>query len=270
MFPILRRHWALWAAWIMTSSVLLFANPWFAFGWPELVACFGSLLLSADRRARRESLLALGLPAIGLLAAIDPQEVTALRLVVAWAVFIGGVLLGARAVDDQHELEELAGHLALGPDAEAAHRELLEAAQSEIARARRHDRSLLILSLAPAKGDGKDDRIATKLLAARGIFEASATLREELHRYAKVAATRERVLCLVPEADLDSAPALIERLAKQVEAAHGLLLEAGAAVYPGDALAVEDLIAVADDARKQSVSRHSIAGRAATALDATD
>ena len=41
----------------------------------------------------------------------------------------------------------------------------------------------------------------------------------------------------------------MERLAKRVEAVHGIVVEAGVAVFPGDALAVEDLIAAADEAR---------------------
>lgn len=269
MFPILRRHWALWSAWTVTASILLFANPWIPFGWPELVACVGSLVLSADRRTRRESLLAVGLPAIGLLAVIDAHDATLWRLVVDWAVFIGAVLFGARAVDDQHELEELAGHLSLGPEAEAERRELFEAIQSEIARARRHDRSLLVLSLAPERRGGVDEGLQAKLLAARGVHESAMVVREALHRYAKVAATGERVLCLVPEADLDAAPALVERLSKRVEAAHGLVLEAGVAVFPGDALAAEDLIAFADDAREQGVGTRPSAGGAAIASDAS-
>lgn len=261
MFPILRRHWTLWAAWTVAASITLYANPWLPFGWPELLACIGSLVLSADRRTRREGLLAIGLPAIGLLAVVDEHGVSVWRLVADWAVFIGAVLFGARAVDDQHELETLAGHLALGSDAEDRYRDLLEAAESEIARARRHDRSLLILSLAPTRErDEADDRpIEARLLEARGVYEASLVLREELHRYARVAATDRRVLCLVPEADLEAAPALLERLRKRVEAEHGLRLEAGVAVFPGDALAVEDLIAAADDARIRFPTPHAAA-----------
>ncbi len=270
MFPILRRHWALWAAWTVVASILLFANPWIPFGWPELLACIGSLVLSADRRTRRESLLAVGLPAIGLLAVVDAHDATVWRLVADWSVFLGAVLLGARAVDDQHELEELAGHLALGPEAEAARRALMEAIHSEIARARRHDRSLLVLSLAPMRRGGVDEGLQAKLLAARGVRETAMIVREELHRYATVAETGERVLCLVPEADLDAAPALLERLSKRVEAAHGLVLEAGVAVFPGDALAAEDLIAFADDAREQSAGPRPSAAGAAIAGDASD
>ena len=95
-------------------------------------------------------------------------------------------------------------------------------------------------------------------------------VREELHRYAKVAETGERVLCLVPEADLDAAPALVERLSKRVEAVHGLVLAAGVAVFPGDALAAEDLVAFADDAREQSAGARTSAGGAAIASDPSD
>ncbi|MCR9096903.1 MAG: hypothetical protein NXI30_22000 [bacterium] len=269
MFPILRRHWALWAAWTVTASVLLFANPAIAFGWPELVACVGSLVLSADRRTRRELLLAIGLPAIGLLAVADAQDASVWRLVIDWTVFIGAVLLGARAVDDQHELEALAGHLALGPEAAASLRELHAGIESEIARARRHDRSLLVLSLSPERRVGAEEGVHEKLLAARGVLETAMVLRDDLHRYAKVAATEGRVLCLVPEADLDAAPALVERLAKRVEATHGLVLEVGVAVFPGDALVADDLIAFADDAREQRAAPRPAADGAAIARDAS-
>lgn len=266
MFPILRKHWTLWAAWTVVASLVLYGNPWLPFGWPELVACIGSLVLSADRRTRRESLLAVGLPLIGLLAVIDPAGATVMRLVVDWGVFIGAVLFGARAVDDQHELEILAGHLALGPESETAHSEFVEAVRSEIARARRHEKSFVVLSLAPLSpppGATDGDRMGAmmnRILEARGIYEASVLIRDSIHSYATVVATDRRVLCLIPEAEVEAAGPLVERLAKVAGRVDSLELEGGIASFPNDGLAAEDLIAVADGTRSR-ISSAPIAPR---------
>lgn len=262
MFPILRRHWALWSAWILTASTLLFLNPWVDFSWAELAACIGPLLIAVDRRIRRERLLVLGLVAVSLLAVVDPTEPTVLRLLGDTAAFVGGVLLGARAVDDQLELESIAGHLALGSDPEIALREFTRATEREIGRARRHDRSFVILSIAPAapipppsaglqrgQSPASDSPMMTRIARARWLLELRELLAEVVHLYAEVVATEQRVLCLVPEVDRADIDALVSRLESACRDRLGISVATGRAVFPNDALGVEDMIEVADRAR---------------------
>ncbi len=185
MFPILRQHWTLWAAWTLLSSALLFANPWATFSWPELFACVGALILAIDPRARRETLLAVGLPAIALLCLLDGEGASIARFAINWFVFIGAVLLGARAVDDQRELEAIAGHLALGQDPEQATSNFLVAVEREIDRARRHDRTFVVLSVAPHPraldaGPPSERLVYRKLAKARWMLELADLLRDEL------------------------------------------------------------------------------------------
>jgi hypothetical protein len=257
MFPILRQHWMLWGIWILTASILLFANPWIGFSWPELVACIGSLMLAVDRRTRRETLLAVGLPMIALLAVVDANGVSVARLVADWFFFIGAVLLGARAVEDQVELEAIAGHLVLGSDPERALAEFKKSVESEIARARRHERSFVILSFAPLAHSVKQQASApggslvlARLAEARWILELREVLSDENHLYAAVTATQDRVLCLIPEVNETEIDALSKRLAVASLDRLGLEIETGLASFPRDALRCDDLIATADEARR--------------------
>ena len=257
MFPILRQHWMLWGIWIIAASVLLFANPWIDFSWPELVACVGSLMLAVDRRTRRETLLAIGLPTIALLAVVDSAGVSVVRLVADWFLFIGAVLLGARAVEDQVELEAIAGHLVLGADPERAYADFKKSVESEIARARRHDRSFVILSIAPLTQSVRREEalpggsvVLARLAEARWILELRELLREENHLYSVVIATDRRVLCLVPEVEEAEVEALTKRLGVASLEKLGLEIECGLASFPRDALRVDDLVAVSDEGRR--------------------
>ncbi len=260
MFPLLRQHWTLWTAWVLGTSVLLFADPWIPFSWAELAACLGSLLIAVDRRIRRERLLVAGMLAIALLAIVDSTPASAPRLLIDAVVFVGAVLLGARAVDDQIELETIAGHLALGPDYERAYHDFTRAVAREIGRARRHDRSFILLSIAR---DGKSavrrvdalgaGRIADRITEARELLELRELMVEELHLYAEVVATADRVLCLIPEVEEEVIAALERRLRAASLERLGLTVASGAACFPRDALGVEDLIEAADAARRAPV-----------------
>jgi len=251
MFPILRQHWTLWAAWTVTASVVLFAEPWIVFSWAELAACLGSLALSIDRRTRRETLLAIGLPAIALLVLAEPESVSVIRLVVDWFVFIVAVLLGARAVDDQRELEHVAGHLALGADSEHADERLKQRLAEEIARSRRYGRSFILLAVAPhprslANEVVPSSHVMRKIASARWVLEIADSLSRELHRYAHVDVSEDRALCVVPEIEgEDAIDTLVSRLAAAVDRDYEIEIEVGVARFPGDALAAEDLISVA-------------------------
>ncbi len=265
MFPILRRHWTLWAAWAATATLLLFANPFGPFGWPELFAGLGSLVLIIDRRARRETLLVIGPALIALLATIDGHGASVSRLVVDWTAFIGAVLLAARAVDDQRELESIAGQIAFGNDPKVAFEAFRRGVADEAARSRRHERAFVLLSIAPhpsaaAPAAPSESPMLRQLAHSRWVFELAEVLRDELHCYAEVVATEGRVLCRVPEIEQREVDTLLERLAASVHEVLSIEIQTGVACFPSDALGVDDLIATADEARRkirlESVSGH--------------
>ncbi len=253
MAPLLRRHATLWAGWILISTLLLFTNPLIPFGWAELSASLGSLCLALDRRLRREMAFAIGLPVVALLAGVDGGGLSILRLGIDWGVLAVGILLGARAVDDQIELESIAGHLALGPDAERALAELRSEIAREIGRARRHERPFVVLSIAPhahalaaeSEGGG-ESRILAELARARWMIEVREVASRELHLYARAVATPDRVLCLVPETEPETVDALVARIRRSASQRLDLEVAIGAAAFPADALHAEGLVEAAD------------------------
>ncbi len=254
MFPILRRHWTLWAIWTAAAFALLFADVMGVFGWPEVVAGLGSLVLIVDRRVRREPLLVIGLPVIALLATVDGYGASVLRLMVDWFFFIGAVLLAARAVDDQRELESIAGQVALGSDPDVALETFRRDVADEVARSRRHERPFVVLSVSPQPGTVPPlaltaSPVLERLAHARCVYELEGVLRDALHRYAGVVATDGRVLCRVPEVEEKEVEALADRLAAAVRETLSIEIQTGVACFPRDALAVDDLIDAADEAR---------------------
>lgn len=255
MLPLLQTSSTLWCAWTVVATTLLFVNPWIPFSWPELVACLGSLVMGLDRKTRRETLLAVGLPAIALLAVTEGGPLLAPRLVVDWAVFIGSVVLAAAAIEDQRTLERRVGRVLFASDPDEAFAEIARAAEIELARSRRHERAFGLLSIAPhprelTRLDAPADRVLRKLSEAQHAQDLSAVVRDAVHRYATVGALPERVLCVVPELDRHDAEALLSRIAKSADVELQLDVEAGLALFPDDALTFDDLVEVADQRRR--------------------
>ena len=265
MFPILRRHWTLWAAWTLGSALVLYFNPWGPFRGAELLACVGSLLMVLDRRVPRDAMLAIGLSAFALCAALDDHGVTIDRLILGWSAFAGASIFVARAVDDHRVLEDLVGQIILEKDAPRGLTAFRESLRDEIARARRHERPFAVLSIAPrSKGDSAGPSPKSEILArvveARQIFEVGDALRDVLHRYARVVVTDQRVLCCVPELDEEALAPLLLRIHETIDDLVGTKLEIGPVLYPRDALSADDLIAAADDARRPQLAPVSTTG----------
>jgi hypothetical protein len=262
MFPFLRQHMRLWAIWILSSTALLFANPWVEFSWPEIAAVSGPLIMAIDRRLKRELALAIGLPAITLLLLVEPMSGTFARLLVDWTVFGGGVILAARTVDSHLELEAIAGHVAFAPPDGRAFALFKEALEREMGRARRHGRPFALLSAAAhpqsirsqATGPFREE-LMRALAENRSRLELNELLLKELHVYSDVVAARERVLALVPEADVESMGVLIARIQKAAHERLDFELQIGAACFPRDAICVEELIAAADSDRTSTKLR---------------
>lgn len=250
----LDRSWRLWAAWTAFAGIALLANPATPFGWPELVAILGPVVLLLDRRTRRELLLAIGLPAIGLLVHLDGAS-GVLRLVADWGALIGGALLASRALEDQIDFERQIVGLVAGEDPDWARERFAEAAEREIARARRHERPFGVLSITPQRpvpddAAGPTSRVLAELSERRELREIARVLDHALHRYATIAVFGGRCVALVPEAEPTDRDALVSRLAKAIEVQLGIGSVIGLALFPDSGITLERLIEEADAARQ--------------------
>jgi len=257
-----RHHMKLWSIWLLLASSALMANPWGRLGWLELTAALSPMIMMVDRRIWREPALAIGLPALTLLWLADPTDSPIARLLVAWAVFAGGILLAARAIDSQSELEAIAGQVAFSrPDTMPPVRFEL-ALERELGRARRHDRPFALLSVSAHLHSLESESsgfLGTELLQSlaenRARLELYDFLRTELHIYAEVAVDGSRVLALVPEVESDALAFLLERLKNTADEQLNFDVHFGAGCFPQDAVCADELIAAADRNRTASKLR---------------
>ena len=255
-------HMKLWAIWTLAVSSLLMANPWGKLGWVELVAALAPLIMLVERRASREPALAIGLPMLTLMWLGDPTTSSILRLVIAWLVFAGGVLLAARTINGLLELEAIAGQVALAPTESAGPTQFDVSLARELGRARRHERPFAVLSAeayphsldADASGLFRSELLRS-LAENRARMELRDFLRSELHIYSEVTLDGSRVLALVPETEVDAIAVLLERLKNAADERFDFDVQIGASSFPFDAISGEQLIDVADRNRKASKLR---------------
>jgi hypothetical protein len=257
-----RHHMKLWSIWLLLASAALMANPWGRHGWLELTAALAPMIMMVDRRIWREPALAIGLPALTLLWLADPTDSSIVRLLVAWVVFAGGILLAARAINSQSELEAIAGRVAFSPLDTMPPVRFELALERELGRARRHDRPFALLSASadPHSLEAEPSGFyGTELLRSlaenRARLELYDFLRTELHIYAEVAADRSRILALVPEVGSDALAFLLERLQNTANEQLDFDVHFGAGCFPRDAVCADELIAAADRNRTASKLR---------------
>ena len=257
-----RHHMKLWSIWLLLASSALMANPWGRLGWLELTAALSPMIMMVDRRIWREPALAIGLPALTLLWLADPTDSPIARLLVAWVVFAGGILLAARAIDSQSELETIAGRVAFSPPDTMPPVRFELALERELGRARRHDRPFALLSASAHLHSLESEPsgfLGTELLQSlaenRARLELYDFLRTELHIYAEVAVDGSRVLALVPEVESDALAFLLERLKNTANEQLEFDVHFGIGSFPRDAVCADELIAAADRNRTASKLR---------------
>jgi hypothetical protein len=238
---------------MLAATPALYANPWWQFGWVELAASIGPLCLGLGRRIHREVVFAVGLPGIVLLCILDPTAPIVPRAFVAIAVFLVGVSVTSRMISGLRDRESIPGLIDIGPPKDRALEEFKRAAEKEFGRARRHERSLAVLSLTAnprtAKVNGprsNRDDLARKQTASRAHRDLSALLTRELHIYSDVVATQQRVLALVPELEGAAAEPLVKRLQSVITRELDFDIRIGVACFPRDAICVDNLISAAD------------------------
>ncbi len=269
-----RRQLRFWSIWTLATAFVLMANPWGEFAAVEMLALLGPLLLVIPNRVWREASLALGLPLLTLAWLADPADSGVSRLLVAWAVFSGGIILAARVLERQRDLEVLVGRVTFddhrdkadpGHDRNATKegaKGLRQAVDRELGRARRHDRCFAVLSAAcplrSTEADSADlhrNALLRSLAENRARLELLGFLRGELHLYCDVVIDGSRVLALVPEIEGDDLERLLARLENSASETLDFGLEIGAASFPIDAICTEELIEAADRARTSSKLR---------------
>jgi hypothetical protein len=259
MFAFLRDPMQLLSIWICVAAAALFAIPWGPFGWAELAALVGPLILGVDRRIRREVAFALGLPSIALLCILEPSISIVPRLLVAWSVYAMGLLLTARMIEGFRELETIAGHVAFAPTDNQSFDAFQANLEREFGRARRHEHTFALLSVAAHPRSIEVDaagpytsQLLRELAENRSRLELHELLVGELHVYADVVAARNRVLALVPEIDAPAAEVLVRRLQGAVQKELDFEAQFGVACFPRDAICLDDLIQAADQDRTSS------------------
>lgn len=257
-----RYHLKLWAIWTLSVSLSLMANPWGKLGWVELTAALSPLVMVIEPRVSREPALAIGIPILTLMWLGDPTSTSIWRLLIAWLVFAGGVLLAARMIESQSELEAVAGQVAFGPPNTSASLQFEVALERELGRARRHEHSFAVLSaeanLLPMDSDASGlshSEIMRFVADNRARLELCDFLVRELHIYAEVAVDGSRVLALVPEIESDALTALLGRLKSTAENQFDFDVQIGASSFPLDAISGTELITLADRDRKASKLR---------------
>ncbi|HEB90594.1 MAG TPA: hypothetical protein ENI85_13565 [Deltaproteobacteria bacterium] len=252
-----QHHMRFWAIWMLSVSALLMVNPGWDFGWVELAAAFSPLVMAIDRRIWREPALAIGLPTITLLWLADPAQATIPRLLLGWGVFASGVVLAARTIDTQREIEAIAGAVACLPSDRESIDAFHKALAREIGRARRHEKTFVVLSIGvgpaavpSATPHPVPDELWRSIAENRARLELGDLVRTELHVYSDVTIEGDRILALVPEIGPSATDALGERLRKAARARLGSDIRLGIGRFPHDAVSATDLISAADEDRK--------------------
>jgi len=253
MSMTLHRDLRIFSAWLFVASSAAMLQPWSAIGWQDGGAILGPVALLGWRALSRDRALAIGLPALALLWIFEVGTGSWLRLGVDWAVFGIGVLLAARVVRSQIELEAIAGRVSLEPQDPGVEARFREAIDRELGRARRHERPFAILAAAAhprtievdPSGRVRSD-VLQSLAENRARLELREFLREQLHVYAEVVVGGPGVRALVPETDRDTLAVLLGRLGSEAEERLDFDVQIGAACFPSDALCADDLIDSAD------------------------
>lgn len=244
MLPYWRHPLQLASLWTLGSTLALFANPFWPFGWGELAASVGPSILGVDRRIRPALVVAVGVPTIAWLCFQDATVSSGMRMLAVSTVFVIGVLLVSRmrAAPDS-----------ILPSEASVFEDFKRTLEKEFGRARRHERGFAILSLATqqpalraAGAGGHPDELSRRSAGNRTIAELAELLARELHVYSDVVVAGHRVLALVPEVEDAAAEALVKRVQSVIARELAFEVEIGAACFPRDAICVDDLIAAAD------------------------
>ena len=249
------RLWAGFGIAVLVGTTVVRSGPP---SWPLICAvAFPMCVFIAHNLGARVLLLAgfVALAGTSWLADSRPGPLETLFLCM---IFGAGLWLALRARGAVATLESLVSGITL-PVPSGAATELETHLTRELARARRHERSLTLLSVAIPPG-ADPDGLPTDIAVRRRSHTITTTLRSELYRYASVVEASEVVYAIVPESGRDDVPGLERRLEAALALAVGQPIRIGVAVFPDDALAGPILIEMADAMHRRRPSKPLIDG----------
>lgn len=232
--------------WLLVSTTAQFANPFGDFGWPELLASTGPLVLGLDRRIRPVPTALVGAGLIAALASISQEGLLGVWTFVPPLCFVVGVFLAARAFDSQTSAGRMRRGWAASDSTPYAREAFAVRLERELGRARRYDKLLVLLSVAPARALTPTAPGSQRALPAIGRL-----LSGELRVYADGLIDGGRVLALVPEVERDALDTFVKRVRTALEQRLDFAVQVGVAVFPDDAICSEALVEAADRDREQ-------------------
>lgn len=236
--------------WLLVSTTVQFANPFVAFGWPELLAATGPLVVGLDRRIRPVPTAIVGAALISGLALLSREGRLGVWTFVAPLCFVIGVVLAARAFASRTRSEPARGSwtgLDSAPDAREAFAVRLE---RELGRARRYGKLLVLFSIAPTGAAAR-----TAVDPRRALPAIANLLSRELRLYADGLIDEGRVLALVPEVERGAFDMFVKRVRTALEQRLDFEVDVGIAVFPTDAICSEGLVEGADLDRERAGTR---------------
>ncbi len=184
---------------------------------------------------------ALGLPALGQQLPLTVMELAAVALTVA---------LAAKLAREHHAIQSSIG-LALIEHLEhrCAPFEIGQAQMvQEMRRARRFERPIVALSLAPAEGNSEVsvdelfERVQRENLERYIFASIGRILTEQTESSGIITQRGDHFVALLPESTRTDAEALAQRLASEVGAGLGLRLRVGVAAFPDQEVTLDALV----------------------------
>lgn len=248
------RHLSLW---LLLSTTAQFANPFGDFGWPEIIASTGPLVLGLDRRIRPVPTAAFGVGLIAVVTLIARGSTIAFGTFVPPICFVVGIALAARAFDSSSPSGRLRGGWATLDPTPSARDAFAVRLERELGRARRYDKILVLLSVAPSVANRSAGESRRALLAIGHL------LSRELRVYSDGLIDGGRVLALVPEVERETFDGFLKRVRTALEQRLDFAVQMGVAVFPTDALCIEGLVETADLARERGAASPSLPGPSA-------
>ncbi len=232
---------------MLASTTVQFANPFSEFGWPELLAATGPLVVGLDRRIRPVPTAVVGAGLIAGLALLSREGSLGVGTFVAPLCFVIGVFLAARAFASRIPFEQARGGWA-GLDSAPYAREAFAARlERELGRARRYGKLLVLFSVAPTVSANR-----TAVDSRRALPAIANLLSRELRLYADGLIDGGRVLALVPEVERDAFDMFVKRVRTALEQRLDFEVHVGVAVFPTDAICIESLVERADLDRERA------------------
>ena len=198
-------------------------------GW---IAALLPLFLAFAPHNNRVHVLFFGVGVLMLNAFLPDGQVQLVHWFVSTIVFLFGMWLAPP------NFEEPKGYRSLAGTSDEQRAQICrEALNKELARARRFDRNVTVLSM------------SAQTTAPGELLGLESVLVTELHAYCHVFEFDERLLAIIPELGVGGQDVLLQRI---VEASRRQNLAAplvGLSIFPADAITTQGLIEIADEKR---------------------